>query len=72
MAIAYNHRFEWRQKRYSAALFAWLISHQPASSIFPSEQTNHQQPASSTFISEQISTRYQPLAKRAGCASTVK
>jgi hypothetical protein len=32
----------------------------PASSIFLSEQTSHQQPASSTFLSEQISTSHQP------------
>jgi hypothetical protein len=38
----------------------------PASSIFLSEQTSHQQSASSTFLSEQISTSHQPPAKRTG------
>jgi hypothetical protein len=45
------------------ALFAWLISHQPAV-LFLSEQTSHQQPASSTFLSEQTSTSHQPPANR--------
>jgi hypothetical protein len=39
------------------ALFAWLISHQPAV-LF-----SQNKPASSTFISEQISTSHQPPAQ---------
>jgi hypothetical protein len=52
------------------ALFAWLISHQPAV-LFLSEQTSHQQPASSTFLSEQTSTSHQPPANRTGCRFTI-
>jgi hypothetical protein len=36
----------------------------PASSIFLSEQINHQQPVSSTFLSQQINTSHQPPTKR--------
>jgi hypothetical protein len=44
------------------------LAYQPsASSIFLSEQINHQQPASSTFLSEQISISHLPPAKRTGC-----
>jgi hypothetical protein len=46
------------------ALFAWLISHQPAVLFSQKEQISYQQPASSTFLSEQTSTRHQPPAKR--------
>jgi hypothetical protein len=36
----------------------------PASSIFLSQQTSHQQPASSTLLSKKISTSHQPPANR--------
>jgi hypothetical protein len=36
----------------------------PASSIFLSQQTSHQQSDNNTFLSEQISTSHQPPAKR--------
>jgi hypothetical protein len=39
----------------------------PASSIFLSQQTNHQQSVSSTFLSERTSTSHQPPVKRTGC-----
>jgi hypothetical protein len=41
-----------------------LAYQSPASSIFLSEQINHQQSANSTFLSQQISTSHQPPAKR--------
>jgi hypothetical protein len=41
----------------------------PASSIFLSQQTSHQQPTSSTLLSEQTSTSHQPPANRTGCKS---
>jgi hypothetical protein len=47
----------------TCALFAWLISHQPAV-LFLSEQTSHQQPATSTHLSVQTSTSHQPPGKR--------
>jgi hypothetical protein len=50
------------------ALFAWLISHQPAV-LFSHKKpaTNNQpQPASSTLLSEQTSTSHQPPANRTG------
>jgi hypothetical protein len=44
------------------------LAYQPsASSIFLSEQINHQQPASSTFLSQQINTGHQPPTKRTDC-----
>jgi hypothetical protein len=49
------------QKLQSYALFAWLISYQPAV-LF-----SQNKPASSTFLSEQTSTSHQPPAKRTGC-----
>jgi hypothetical protein len=40
------------------------LAYQPStSSIFLSEQINHQQPANSTFLSKQISTSDQQPAK---------
>jgi hypothetical protein len=43
-----------------------LAYHTPASNIFLSGQTNHQQLANSIFISEQINTSHQPPAKPTG------
>jgi hypothetical protein len=50
----------------STALFAWLVSHQPAVP-FLSEQNSHPQPASSALLSEQTSTSHQPPANRTRC-----
>jgi hypothetical protein len=51
------------------ALFARLISHQPAVLFCQNEPaiSNQPQPASSTLLSEQISTSHQPPANRTGC-----
>jgi hypothetical protein len=46
-----------------AALFAWLISQQPAVLFSPNK------PATSTFLSEQTSTSHQPPANRTSWAS---
>jgi hypothetical protein len=43
-----------------SALFAWLISHQPAV-LF-----SQNKPDTSTFLSEQTSTSHQPPANRTG------
>jgi hypothetical protein len=51
------------------ALFARLISHQPAVLFSQNEPviSNQPQPASSTLLSEQTSTSHQPPANRTGC-----
>jgi hypothetical protein len=55
--------------RREPALFARLISHQPAVLFSQNEPatSNQPQPASSTFLSEQTSTSHQPPANRTGC-----
>jgi hypothetical protein len=54
--------------RREPALFARLISHQPAVLFSQNEPatSNQPQPASSTFLSEQTSTSHQPPANRTG------
>jgi hypothetical protein len=51
------------------ALFARLITHQPAVLFSQNEPatSNQPQPASSTLLSEQTSTSHQPPANRTGC-----
>jgi hypothetical protein len=51
------------------ALFARLISHQPAVLFSQNEPatSNQPQPVSSTLLSEQTSTNHQPPANRTGC-----
>jgi hypothetical protein len=44
------------------ALFAWLISYQPAVLFSQNKPTT-----SNTFLSEQTSTSHQPPANRTGC-----
>jgi hypothetical protein len=52
--------------RFPLALFAWLISHQPAV-LF-----SQNKPVSTTLLSEQTSTSHQPTANRTGSCLYLK